>query len=1036
MRRVVSTIAVSVLIAAIAAPSASAAEETFSDIAALVAFADNCDDGDTAVLGSDVGDGSGVLSIDCDLTIDLAGFTLDTSRVEVGSGHTLTLNDSGSGGKLIADGKALDKAGIQLSTGATLIINAGIITAQGGREGAGIGGGRGGDGGTVVINGGTVDARGGEYGAGIGGGWTGGVLGGGNGGITTITGGTVTATGGDYAAGIGGGRSGDGGTTTISGGTVTAVGGLLSAGIGGGPGAVGGTPGKGGDGGTTDILAGTVVAIGGESGAGVGGGVFGEGGTTHIGEDAMVTATPGTGASAIGAGEHRYSANITLAGSLTIPSGELRVADESSGSFTMTITSTGQLLGSGPDPTTGFAIVGNGSLTNDGVIALAAQYIADDVTVDHHNYLVTFDAQGDTDPDPVRVFADSFTNGHRVLPNPPADHYWTADPVGNGAAFATDSPLTSDITLVATEPLDDLFAIASTCADGDTYTLNRDLGDGTVALDINCDLTIDLAGFTLDTSHVTISSGNTLTLNDSGTGGELIADGEEMNNAGIGVPADAAFIINAGTVTATGGIWGAGIGGSRAVGTGEGGTVTIAGGTVIATGGINAAGIGGGDQGAGGTITIAGGTVTATSNNNAAGIGGGYGADGGTITIAGGTVTATGLNGGAGIGGGYDGTGGDVAIAGGTVTASGGSWAAGIGGGLRGGGGDVAIGEDAYVVATGGFSSSAVGAGEDSDEFGSLTFAGTLRIPTGTLRVPDSNIFGAEVVITATGQLLGTEADPTVGATITGAGQIDNHGIIAIERGAVGSDVTVNHHNYELTFHTGDEPSPEAVHVFAPNAAAGYRLLPDPPADTLWNTAPDRSGDWFTHTTPISADITLYAVPDIALNLSVPATSVNQGDSLTFEVTATDHTGATVNIDPTEVVLTSDVATDIIDGLTITFPTASPHTITATLGLASASVTIEVIPTAVPEEPEPTPTPTPTPAPAPAPAPVEPTPPENIGPENTAPDQLAPAVDAEQGQQLATTGTSPATSAIGLIAALLMAAGMLAVLGFRRSSQT
>ena len=134
--------------------------------------------------------------------------------------------------------------------------------------------------------------------------------------------------------------------------------------------------------------------------------------------------------------------------------------------------------------------------------------------------------------------------------------------------------------------------------------------------------------------------------------GALIATGGE-NNAGIGGDdgSGGTIIISGGTVTATGGVRGAGIGGGN---NGEGGTIIISGGTVTATGGSNGAGIGGSQRGSGGTITISGGTVTATGNSYGAGIGGGNGGNGGTVTITGGTVTATGGSGwygsGAGIG--------------------------------------------------------------------------------------------------------------------------------------------------------------------------------------------------------------------------------------------------------------------------------------------------------------------------------------------------------------------------------------------------
>lgn len=112
------------------------------------------------------------------------------------------------------------------------------------------------------------------------------------------------------------------------------------------------------------------------------------------------------------------------------------------------------------------------------------------------------------------------------------------------------------------------------------------------------------------------------------------------------------------------------------------GTLTIdslSNGSLTATGGIKEAGIGGGFFGAGNNITINAGTVTAIGQWGA-GIGGGSNGNGSNITINGGMINAT-SNIGAGIGGGYHGTGNDIEINGGTVTATGSSYSTGIGSG-------------------------------------------------------------------------------------------------------------------------------------------------------------------------------------------------------------------------------------------------------------------------------------------------------------------------------------------------------------------
>ena len=159
-----------------------------------------------------------------------------------------------------------EHAGLEKNNGGSLTIadedKNGKLTAWGGQQGAGIGGGSGKDGSNIFITGGGVNAIGGLAAAGIGGGL------GGNGSNITISGGKVGATNGLNGAGIGGGQHGSGSNITISGGEVNAIGGDSSAGIGGG---------HTGDGSDITISGGEVSASGGENGAGIGGGVYGKG---------------------------------------------------------------------------------------------------------------------------------------------------------------------------------------------------------------------------------------------------------------------------------------------------------------------------------------------------------------------------------------------------------------------------------------------------------------------------------------------------------------------------------------------------------------------------------------------------------------------------------------------------------------------------------------------------------------------------------------------------------------------------------------
>ena len=172
----------------------------------------------------------------------------------------------------------------------------------------------------------------------------------------------------------------------------------------------------------------------------------------------------------------------------------------------------------------------------------------------------------------------------------------------------------------------------------------------------------------------------------------------------------------AGSLTATGGKFGAGIGGGNG---GSGKNITITGGTVNATGGKYAAGIGGGQNGSGENITINGGTVEATGGDNGgAGIGGGDRGSGEAITITGGTVNAAGGEQGAGIGGGNYGSGEAITITGGTVEATGGDFGAGIGGGSWGNGEDITI-KGGTVEANGGLFGAGIGGGNAASIGGS-----------------------------------------------------------------------------------------------------------------------------------------------------------------------------------------------------------------------------------------------------------------------------------------------------------------------------
>ena len=253
-------------------------------------------------------------------------------------------------------------------------------------------------------------------------------------------------------------------------------------------------------------------------------------------------------------------------------------------------------------------------------------------------------------------------------------------------------------------------------------------------------------------------------------GGSVYATGRGNTSGGAGI-GSGSYAHNSGTITiyggyveATGDIGSAGIGGGKGtngadvtihggtvkakcnkykgpgIGAGQNddnrityaGTLTVTGGKVYAYGDERGAGIGGGWNTNGCDVTISGGYVYAEGGKWAAGIGSGceyIGSErhGGTLTVTGGYVEAHGGEDGAGIGGGEDADGGTINISGGEVRAYGTDKGSGIGGSESGNGGNVTI-TGGIVIAQSGGDQRAIGAGSDSDNHGSLSFADNLGV--------------------------------------------------------------------------------------------------------------------------------------------------------------------------------------------------------------------------------------------------------------------------------------------------------------------
>lgn len=219
-------------------------EQTRTDCLAVTASDRQWKDGWYAVGSSATVEGRIVVDGDANLILTDGRALVVKGGIEVSEGNSLTIYaqsaDASSMGSLLAttrnsgfsDCAAIGGGYAEGAADAgSIAIHGGSVTADnagGYSRAAGIGGGywnpsqsgdkaEGGAGGEVTITGGVVTALGGWNAAGIGGGQQS------DGGVVTISGGTVMATGGDaFGAGIGGGDRGDGGVVTITGGTVVA----------------------------------------------------------------------------------------------------------------------------------------------------------------------------------------------------------------------------------------------------------------------------------------------------------------------------------------------------------------------------------------------------------------------------------------------------------------------------------------------------------------------------------------------------------------------------------------------------------------------------------------------------------------------------------------------------------------------------------------------------------------------------------------------------------------------------------------------
>lgn len=364
---------------------------------------------------------------------------------------------------------------------------------------------------------------------------------------------------------------------------------------------------------------------------------------------------------------------------------------------------------------------------------------------------------------------------------------------------------------------------------GNTVTIDADKDQtANVALDnveINASSTgqaaVDVTGS--GNTNIELNGDNTLTsgyghaglehnkTDDSGT--LTIQDEKNDDGSAKGSASD-----TTGSLTATGGYHGAGIGGSDK----QDGQVTITGGEITANGGSQGAGIGGGAGdtdavGGDGDVTISGGTITATGGSLGAGIGGGaYG--NGTVTVTDGDITAKATgNYGAGIGGGLGaipedtliGGNGTVTISGGTITeASGGYMAAGIGSGYQGLGTVTVEGDAVIKNAQGGEAGAGIGSGTDGDS--NILISGNAIIENAESKTGGAGIGSGQGFLYYDDDTGETTIDKTVGnVTIEGNAKIENaksgYGGSGIGGGAIGIGNVIIRGNAQIGNAAGGE---------------------------------------------------------------------------------------------------------------------------------------------------------------------------------------------------------------------------------------
>ena len=427
----------------------------------------------------------------------------------------------------------------------------------------------------------------------------------------------------------------------------------------------------------------------------------------------------------------------------------------------------------------------------------------------------------------------------------------------------------------------------SSTASSHTVTIHADEGKtANVTLDnvnINTSKTDEAAVSVTGSgnTNIELKGNNTLT---SGSGHAGLEHNKETNSEGKETSGKLTITDenkDGGTLTATGGYGGAGIGG----GDGKDGQVTITGGEITAKAtGNYGAGIGGG-SGGDGTVTISGGTITEASGGYmAAGIGSGHQGQG-TVTIEGDAVIkkAQGGEGGAGIGSGLQGQG-IVTIEGDAVikNAQGGEEGAGIGSGAFGNSEIIIRGNAVIENAESKEGGAGIGSGQgvvhydddtgemiiDKKTVGNVTIEGNAKIENAKSGYGGSGIGGGpigigNVIIRGNAQIgnaTGGEEGAGIGGGALGTGDVTIEGNVTIENaqgGAGAAGIGGGAETQPDTEDTRNTVSIKSTEAGSPNiTATGGGVLNDEKYP-LPGAAAIGSGSVVDGATEVKSDITI-----------------------------------------------------------------------------------------------------------------------------------------------------------------------------------